>query len=159
MQPGQPNGLYSQTFSGINAANRVIYQLASGVVPVDAATKTSTTAELRALRAYYYSILLDNFGNVPIVTDFTSTDVPSQSRMGTNTMIHLVDGQWHQTSVQSNTLSYAQRSFPRDVTVARDGGPLSDLLDGLGASRVLSLDVAKDAQLVLNLPRPLTTFG
>ena len=38
---GQPNGLYSQTFSGINAANRVIYQLESGVVPVDAATKPS----------------------------------------------------------------------------------------------------------------------
>lgn len=87
------------------------------------------------------------------------TDVPSQSRMGTNTMIHLVDGQWHQTSVQSNTLSYAQRSFPRDVSITRDGGPLSDLLDGLGASRILSLDVAKDAQLVLNLPRPLNTFG
>jgi hypothetical protein len=76
---GQPNGLWSQVFSGINAANRVIYQLDSGVIPVDAATKASTIAELRAVRAYYYSILLDNFGNVPIVTDFTSTDLPAQS--------------------------------------------------------------------------------
>lgn len=87
------------------------------------------------------------------------TDVPSQSRMGTNTMVHLVDGQWHQTTVQSNALSFAQRMLPRDVTLSRHGGPLSDLLDGLGAARILSLDVTKDAQLVLNLPRPLNAFG
>lgn len=87
------------------------------------------------------------------------TDVPSQSRMGTNTMVHLVDGQWNQTSVQSNTLSFAQRSFLRDVTLTRHGGPLSDLLDGLGASRILSLEITKDVQLVLNLPRPLKAFG
>ncbi|WP_396916812.1 acetoacetate decarboxylase [Mycolicibacterium sp.] len=87
------------------------------------------------------------------------TDVPAQSRMGTNTMIHLVDGEWHQTSVQSNTLSYAQRSFPRDVSITRHGGPLSDLLNGLGASRILSLEVTRNAQLALNLPRPLKAFG
>lgn len=83
------------------------------------------------------------------------TDVPSQSRMATNTMVHLVDGQWNQTSVQSNTLSFAQRVFPRDVTLTRHGGPLSDLLDGIGAARILSLEITKDAQLVLNLPRAL----
>ena len=76
---GQPNGLWGNVYSGINAANRVIYQLESGVIPADAATKTSIIAELRAVRAYYYSILLDNFGNVPIVTDFTKADLPEQS--------------------------------------------------------------------------------
>lgn len=83
------------------------------------------------------------------------TEVPSQSRMGTNTMVHLVDGRWHQTSVQSNTLAFARRTLPRDVTLTRHGGPLSDLLDGLGASRILSLEVTRDVQLVLNLPRLL----
>lgn len=83
------------------------------------------------------------------------TEYPSQSRMGTNTMVHLVDGQWRQTAVQSNTLSFGRRSLPRDVVLSRHGGPLSDLLNGIGASRMLSLDVTKDAQLVLNLPRPL----
>lgn len=87
------------------------------------------------------------------------TTVPSQSRMGTNTMVHLVDGRWHQTSVQSNTLSFAQRSFPRDVALTRHGGPLSDLLDGLGASRIVNLEVTKEAQLVLHLPRPLNALG
>ena len=76
---GQPNGLWGNAFSGINASNRVIYQIESGVVPTDAATKASVIAELRAVRAYYYWLLLDNFGNVPIVTDFTSTQLPQQS--------------------------------------------------------------------------------
>jgi len=76
---GEPNTLWGNAFNGINAANRVIYQIQSGVIPVDAATQKSVIAELRAVRAYYYSLLLDNFGNVPIVTDFTATDLPETS--------------------------------------------------------------------------------
>ena len=34
----------------------------------------------------------------------------------------------------------------------RNGGPLSELLDGLGASTLVRLEVVKDVQLVLNLP-------
>ncbi|WP_423760447.1 acetoacetate decarboxylase family protein [Burkholderia sp. NLJ2] len=86
------------------------------------------------------------------------TDVASQSRMSTTTMINRIDGEWHQTSVQSSTLSFAQRLLPRDVELVRYGGPLSQLLDGLGASTVMRLDVVKDAQLVLNLPTPLKAF-
>lgn len=85
-------------------------------------------------------------------------DALPQSRMGTTTMLHVVDGQWHQTQVQSNTLSFAQRLFPRDIELQRNGGPLSQLLDGLGASTVLRMDVVRDAQLVLNLPTPLKDF-
>jgi starch-binding outer membrane protein, SusD/RagB family len=76
---GQPSGLWGNAFSGINAANRVIYQIESGVIPVSGAIKTSVIAELRAVRAYNYSLLLDNFGNVPIVTDFTSKEPPAQA--------------------------------------------------------------------------------
>ncbi|KAF1044017.1 acetoacetate decarboxylase family protein [Xylophilus sp.] len=85
-------------------------------------------------------------------------DVPSQSRMGMNTMIHRVDGRWHQTIVQTNTLSFAQRLLPKDVTLSCHGGPISELLNGLGASTILRLDVVRDAQLVLNMPTPLTAF-
>jgi hypothetical protein len=76
---GQPSSLWGRAFSGINAANRVIYQIESGVVPVDAEDQTPLLAELKALRAYYYYLLLDAFANVPIVTDFTSEEVPEQS--------------------------------------------------------------------------------
>lgn len=84
--------------------------------------------------------------------------VPSQSHMGSINSVHLLDGRWHQTAVQINTLAFAQRLFPRDVRLARNGGTLSQLLDGLGAQRILRLDVVKDAQMVLNLPRPLKAF-
>lgn len=61
-------------------------------------------------------------------------------------------------AVQTNALSFAQRLLPRNVELVRHGGPLSQLLDGLGASTILRLDVVKDAQLVLNLPTPLKAF-
>lgn len=76
---GQPGSLWDRAFSGINAANRVIYQIESGIIPVEEEVQTPLLAELTALRAYYYYLLLDAFGNVPIVTDFTSTEVPQQS--------------------------------------------------------------------------------
>ncbi len=85
-------------------------------------------------------------------------EVASQSHMASTTMIHLIDGAWHQTSVQTNMLSFAQRILPRDARLTRGGGPLSQLLDGLGASTQVRLDVVKDAQFVLNLPTPLTAF-
>ena len=76
---GQPAALWDRSFSGINAVNRIIYQMESGAVPVADSLKPGLRAELQALRAYYYSLLLDSFGNVPIVTDFTSKEVPQQS--------------------------------------------------------------------------------
>lgn len=76
---GQPGSLWGNSFNGINSTNRVLYQIDSAIVPVDDAVKPGLVAELRALRAYYYAMLLDNFGNVPIVTSFTDTDLPEQS--------------------------------------------------------------------------------
>ena len=76
---GQPASLWGNAFRGINGINRIVYQITSGAVPVKDSLKPGLLAELRALRAYYYSLLLDAFGNVPIVTDFTSTDLPQQN--------------------------------------------------------------------------------
>jgi hypothetical protein len=85
--------------------------------------------------------------------------VKPQSHMGTSTMVHVIDGEWHQTSVQTNTLSFAQRVLPRNVKLVRGGGPLSQLLDGLGVSTIVRFDVVKDAQVVLNLPARLRAFA
>lgn len=84
--------------------------------------------------------------------------VTPQSHVGTSTMVHVIDGEWHQTSVQTNTLSLAQRMLPRSVKLVRSGGPMSQLLDGLGASTIVRFDVVKDAQVVLNLPARLRVF-
>ena len=75
---GQPNGLWSRCFTGINTANRVIYQLNDGEIPLPSG-KENVIAEMRAARAFYYYLLCDNHGNVPIVTDYKSTDLPKQS--------------------------------------------------------------------------------
>ncbi|QHH95337.1 acetoacetate decarboxylase [Acinetobacter gyllenbergii] len=81
--------------------------------------------------------------------------VKSESRISQATMLHLVDGKWHQTQVQSNLLSFGQRLLPRKIKLARHGGPLSQLLDELGASKILRLDVIQDAQVILHLPSAL----
>lgn len=70
--------LWRNCYSGINAANRVISQIDDGEIPIENG-KENLIAELKTARAYYYYYLLDNFGNVPIVTDFKSTEVPKQS--------------------------------------------------------------------------------
>ena len=81
-------------------------------------------------------------------------NVPSQSHMSTATMLNRIDGVWHQASVQSNILSFGQQSLPKGVTLKRGDGPVSQLLNGLGAKRIIRFDVVKDAQLVLNMPIP-----
>ena len=67
-------------------------------------------------------------------------------------MLHVVDGKWHQTEVQSNILSFAKKLFPKEVRLVKNEGPLTKLLNELGASKILRLDVIEDAQVVLNLP-------
>jgi hypothetical protein len=74
---GQPNGLYNRCYTGINNANRVLFQIESGEIPVTSG-KEAILAELKAARAYYYYLLLDNHGNVPVVTDFKDTSLPVQ---------------------------------------------------------------------------------
>lgn len=66
----QPQNTYETCFSGINNANHVIDQLKTGSYPISDEEVTTTVAELRAVRALWYSILLDTHGNVPIVTTF-----------------------------------------------------------------------------------------
>ncbi|HEY8955965.1 RagB/SusD family nutrient uptake outer membrane protein [Chitinophaga sp.] len=67
------NQTWSRTYAGITNCNRIIYQIESGLIPITD-EKEATLAELKALRASYYAILCDFYGNVPIVTQF---DLPS----------------------------------------------------------------------------------
>ncbi|WP_282636572.1 RagB/SusD family nutrient uptake outer membrane protein [Sphingobacterium thalpophilum] len=60
---------WNRTFAGITNCNRIIYQIESGMIPVEE-NKEAVIAELKVLRAAYYTILCDAFGNVPIVTRF-----------------------------------------------------------------------------------------
>lgn len=72
---------WNRTYAGITNCNKVIYQIESGYIQVPEETIAETIAELRTLRASYYYLLLDIYGNVPIVTDFNVPEgfLPEQS--------------------------------------------------------------------------------
>jgi hypothetical protein len=71
-------------YNGVNTANRLIFQfqglVASGKVTQESAD--AFIAELKVLRAFFYWVLLDIYGNVPIVTEenFDDPKPPTDSR-------------------------------------------------------------------------------
>ena len=78
---GTFNGFWQTYFSGVNNANRLIFQFESAVEAgaADPAAAATFISELTAMRAFYYFWLLDAFGNVPIVTSFVDAEeAPSQ---------------------------------------------------------------------------------
>ncbi len=62
-------GNWSAAYGGITNCNRLIFQIESGKLPVPTG-KENVLAEIRALRASFYYVLCDLYGNVPIVTKF-----------------------------------------------------------------------------------------
>lgn len=69
-----------RTYDGINACNRVLYQIESGQIQLGN-REAAVISELKVLRASYYYLLDDLFGNVPIITRFDVTEgyLPEQS--------------------------------------------------------------------------------
>lgn len=70
---------WERTFEGINTCNRLLAQIEDGVIAAEGEAKTELISELKVLRASYYYLLCDLYGNVPLVTDFKITDLPQQS--------------------------------------------------------------------------------
>lgn len=66
--------IWTRAYKGITNCNRIIYQVESNAIPVEAKDTTSLIAEIKLLRASYYWMLCDIYGNVPIVDRF---DVPA----------------------------------------------------------------------------------
>lgn len=62
-QHGPINGMWGFIFGNISQVNQLIPVVSTNKAAVD---------ELRAIRAFYYFMAIDAFGNVPIVTDATS---------------------------------------------------------------------------------------
>lgn len=70
---------WERTYNGVNTCNRILSQIEEGSISIDEETKPSLIAELKVLRASYYYILIDLYGNIPLVTDFKDTDLPQQT--------------------------------------------------------------------------------
>ena len=62
-------GMWGCFYEGILLCNKVIEQIENGKIPAPSSTlKEQGLAELRAMRAYYYWMVCDNFGDAPLVT-------------------------------------------------------------------------------------------
>jgi len=71
----RPLNSWNVLFAGVNTCNRVL----SIFEPIGTDQSKVYVAELKALRAIYYYWLLDIFGNVPLSTDFSQTEPPSNA--------------------------------------------------------------------------------
>lgn len=61
---------WSGYYNGINRANKALELFGSGEIPLDESLKANVTAQLKAIRAYFYWLLMDEFGRVPLVINF-----------------------------------------------------------------------------------------
>ena len=59
------NGAWNEAYTGVARANKVL----EDIEPLDIENKDVITAELRAVRAYFYYQILDLFGRAPIIGD------------------------------------------------------------------------------------------
>lgn len=70
------NGLWNNANNGASTCNKVLAILETNQ-SIDEATKNRAYAEIRGVRAFWYYILLDYFGNVPLVTSFADQELPT----------------------------------------------------------------------------------
>lgn len=74
----QPTNTWNSAYTSVTTANRVIAQIEDGEIAITEG-KENVIAELKAVRALAYYLLLDNHGNVPIVTDYRDESLPKQN--------------------------------------------------------------------------------
>lgn len=70
---------WNRTYNGITTCNRLLSQIEDGDIDVQGEQKDNLISELKVLRASYYYILIDLYGNVPLVTDFKDVSLPQQA--------------------------------------------------------------------------------
>src|SRR6266571_1270672 len=73
------NGAWNSAYAGIARANLFLVATQNSLFP----NKGEYVAEVRALRAFYYYILMDFFGGVPIVSDTALVKHPRNTRRET----------------------------------------------------------------------------
>jgi starch-binding outer membrane protein, SusD/RagB family len=83
---GDMNGAWNNLFSGVARANLMIDVITQAGGP----SAASTLAELRTLRAWYYYLLMDFFGGVPLVT---STKVESAPRVTRDSLFRFIESE------------------------------------------------------------------
>jgi len=67
---------WNSVFEGISACNEIIYETEETEITFP--EKDKIVAEIKILRAYFYYLGMDNWGNIPFATDFTNKNLPLQ---------------------------------------------------------------------------------
>jgi hypothetical protein len=69
------SGVYGSIMQNISLCNQIYYQITL-TTSITGERKEEVLAEIRGVRAFWYYILVDAYGNVPIVTDFLDVTQP-----------------------------------------------------------------------------------
>lgn len=76
---GAISDIWNSYFKGIMLCNAAIEKVENNLIPAPSEKeRTIGLAELRTLRAYYYWLICDNFGDAPLVTS-TAQEMPAKS--------------------------------------------------------------------------------
>lgn len=74
-EQGEVGSVWNDYFKGVMYCNSAIEKVEDNMIPASDVRRIQGLAELKALRAYYYWLLMDNFGDIPLVTA-VSQDLP-----------------------------------------------------------------------------------
>ena len=74
LKPGGTKGIWYVAYHNITVCNQLYAMVYSGAG--DITVKNEALAQIRGIRAFWYFLLVDNFGNVPITTNFYDTSLP-----------------------------------------------------------------------------------
>src|SRR6266496_2949514 len=80
------NGAWNTAYTGVARANLFLSAMENSTVP----NKARYVAEGRTLRAFYYYLLMDMFGGVPIVT---TTDIQLKARSTRRELFDLIESE------------------------------------------------------------------
>lgn len=118
------NGAWNNLFSGVAKANLMIdvIQKAGG------SNGPTTVAELRTLRAWYYTMLMDFFGGVPLVT---GTKVEAAPRVTRDSLFRFLEAELNATRLL----------LPKSWPAEQSGRVTSGVADAILASLYLNAQV------------------
>jgi len=119
------NGAWNSAYTGVARANLFLEALENGNV----ANKAMYKAEGRTLRAFYYYLLMDQFGGVPIVT---TTDIALRPR---NTRRELFD------FIESELIAARDSGLPDTRSLADNGRITKGAADAMLANMYINAGV------------------
>jgi len=118
------NGTWNTLFSGVARANLMI----EVVEKAGGASSAMTLAELRTLRAWYYYMLMDFFGGVPLVT---TTEVQQNPRVSRDSLFRFIEAE----------LNAARTVLPESWPASSYGRVTRGAADAILASMYLNAQV------------------